>query len=279
MATSHSDLPAAEERSPIRRIAGNDDSSTSLHIRGPVLDLLHRHRGRALHIIDPFKVTLATAVEKARAVREADFPLIVLGSTDYEQFDEHMPGYVEAVREASGLPVVLHFPPAAGAGIPMTANAEAVFLPAILNSSDVHFVWKSLLETFARRGERAANRIRNPEAIFSAAFTFGSDEKSSRHMGTQPTNTDPLSIEVLGSVVRLLGFDMVYLYSRVEGVPRELCRRVREQLHPEQLLFVGGGVRSRRQVEEFLDAGVDFVIFGGALEGEDWREALPALLA
>ncbi len=241
--------------------------------RRDVLAHLRAHRGHVIHVVDPFKVEVAEAVEKAGAVAETGMPALLLASTDYEDFEAVMPAYVDAVREVTDIPTILHFPPIPGRGFPVVEEADSVMLPALLGSDDPYYVWKSLLETYALgNGSGSA-----PQPLLSAALTFGRDDRSYVRMGTRPIGQDEESVAGYADRTRQFGFDLAYLYSRNEQVTARTCEIFRARMAPEQLLFVSGGVRSPEQVDAYLQAGADYVIFAGALETPDWRAALGRL--
>lgn len=235
--------------------------------------LLAQHRGRALHIIDPFKIPVDLAVEKSRAMAALGYPFVILGSTDYENFDDHMPGYVDQVKSGSGLPVILHFPPREGHGLPLTTNADGVFCPALLASKRSYMVWQSFLETLNTLNSCGIDPLQAPEMVFSASLTFGQDEKSKAAMDLVPIDASPEVLAFYVEVIRRMGLDQTYLYSRHEGVPPEVCAFFREHLPREHLIFVGGGVRSREHVQRYIGAGADYVVFGGVLEVPDWKRS------
>lgn len=240
-----------------------------------VLALLRRKKPGCLHVIDPFKVAIDVAVRRAHAVEERGYPAIVLGSTDYFDFEQLVPPYIGAIKAEVDLPVLLHFPPRHPAGIPFAPNADAIIWPALLGSEDGYFVWKSFLETLTHGSRRGIASESLPECILSAALTFGADDVSYRAMAVQPI--DPSSIARYLEVVNLLRLDMVYLYSRYEHVPPETCRYISRAMGPERVLIVSGGVRSREQIDAYHRAGADYVAFAGALECDDWQKRLPQL--
>ncbi|MER6403751.1 geranylgeranylglyceryl/heptaprenylglyceryl phosphate synthase [Streptomyces viridosporus] len=256
------------------------DHHTELHAAPPlwrpgrVLARLREHQPGPVHIIDPFKVPVTEAVEKAAELTRLGFAAVLLASTDYESFESHMEPYVAAVKAATPLPVVLHFPPRPGAGFPVVRGADALLLPALLGSGDDYFVWKSFLETLAAFPGRIP-REEWPELLLTVALTFGEDTRTGDLLGTVPVSTASTEeIDRYLHVARAFGFHMVYLYSRNEHVPPEVVRHFRKGLGPDQVLFVSGNVRSGRQVTEYLDNGADYVGFAGALEQPDWRSAL-----
>lgn len=241
-----------------------------------VLARLRRHGPGPIHIIDPFKVPVTEAVDKALALTRHGFPAIILASTDYQEFESRMTPYVARVKAATSVPVLLHFPPRKGQGFPVVAGADAVVLPALLGSCDDYYVWKGYLETLLTLPERL-HREHWPEFLLTVALTFGEDTRTGDLLGTTPVSTAPEQLDHHIAVARSFGFHMVYLYSRYAQVPPEVCRFFRDRLHPDQLLFVSGNVRSADRIRAYLQAGADFVGFAGALEGRDWRSVLDRL--
>ncbi|MFF5106951.1 geranylgeranylglyceryl/heptaprenylglyceryl phosphate synthase [Streptomyces sp. NPDC000134] len=240
---------------------------------GRVLARLRANPG-PVHIIDPFKVPVTEAVEKAAELTKLGFAAVILASTDYESFESHMEPYVAAVKEVTPLPVVLHFPPRPGSGFPVVRGADAMLLPALLGSGDDYYVWKSFLETLDACPGRIP-REEWPELILTVALTFGDDRRTGDLLGTVPVRTTSTEeIDRHLHVTRTFGFHMVYLYSRNDHVPLEVVRHFHKGLGPDQVLFVSGNVRTGRQVSDYLDSGADHVGFAGALEHPDWRATL-----
>lgn len=244
---------------------------------GRVLEHLRSASGTCLHVIDPYKTRLGEAIEKARALEDLGFPLLILGSTDYCDFEQHVPRFVEALKDAVAIPVVLHFPPRPGRGFPVADEADAVLFTAVLNSSRTYFVWRSYLETLTALARRHPAPLRLPEFLFTAGMTFRPDPVSGAAVGAVPSDETPAALETYASVITTVGFDLVYLYSRHEHVPVELCESLRRRVGPDPLMVASGGVRSRDQIDAYLRAGVSFVAFGGALETPDWRTVLRQL--
>ncbi|MET9296208.1 geranylgeranylglyceryl/heptaprenylglyceryl phosphate synthase [Streptomyces sp. NPDC003077] len=243
-------------------------------------DVLARLRNSApgpVHIIDPFKVPQDEAVRKAEALDELGYPALILASTDYESFESRMDPYVAAVKEASSLPVLLHFPPRKGIGFPLVRGADAIVLPALLGSRDDYYVWKSYLETLLTLPARVDHEDW-PELLLTVALTFGEDSRTGDLLGTEPVATSTTrQMDQYLAVARSFGFHMVYLYSRNAQVPVEVVRHFRKGLDDGQILFVSGNVRRRAHVTRYLEAGADFVGFAGALEHPDWRDTLAEL--
>ncbi|OLZ73696.1 geranylgeranylglyceryl/heptaprenylglyceryl phosphate synthase [Streptomyces sp. IMTB 2501] len=245
--------------------------------RADVLARLRDSSPGPVHIIDPFKVPLDEAVQKAKALEELGYPALILASTDYESFESRMDPYVAAVKEVTSLPVLLHFPPRKGVGFPLARGADAVLLPALLGSRDDYYVWKSYLETLLTLPGRV-DHADWPELLLTVALTFGEDRRTGDLLGTEPVVTSTTEqIDRYTAVARSFGFHMVYLYSRNAQVPADVVRYFRKGLDDGQILFVSGNVRRRAHVTRYLEAGADFVGFAGALEHPDWRTTLAEL--
>jgi heptaprenylglyceryl phosphate synthase len=251
---------------------------TSPDLAGPVLQRLRAARPGRLHVIDPYKVPLAEAVEKAARLQDLGFPLLLVGSTDYHDFDRHVPAYVAALKEGVDLPVVLHFPPRRGIGFPVALEADAVLFTAVLNSAATYYVWKSYLDTLNTLNVRGVRPDRHPEWIFTGGMTFRADPVSDRAVAARPVRETIPALDELATVVRAMAYDVVYLYSRCERVTLEVCRHFRAKAAPGQLLIASGGVRTRQEVEAYHAAGADYVVFGGALETPEWRDVLGGMV-
>jgi heptaprenylglyceryl phosphate synthase len=244
--------------------------------RSAVLAGLRRHAPGTIHVIDPYKVPVEEAVEKAAALTRLDHRVLLIGSTDNPAFDALVPGYVARLRRTTDLNIVLHFPPVPGRGAPICAGADAVLVHTVPNSTDAYFAGQVLADTERALGELDGDR---PEVIRSASFAFGIDPKTRQAVASQPTAEHGDALERYLHAVRTGGFDAAYLLSRHGQVSLEVCRLFRERLAAHQLLFVGGGVGSRAQVQRYLDGGADYVVFGSALEVAGWRGALHELAA
>lgn len=268
MTTTQELLHPPYDRSALRRGSWRADD---------LLAYLRAHRGRAVHIIDPFKVPVEEAVEKAVAVAEHGAPWLILASTDCPDFTARMATYVPAVAAAVRVPVVLHFPPSPGTGFPVVPGADGYLFPALLRSSSPYYVWQSHLESMATWGAQLPPGDW-PQVVLTAAVTFGEDTRTGDLLGTVPV--DPRTgVDALADDVRRLGFDLVYLYSRHGHVPASTVRALRDRLPAEHMLFVSGNVRDADRVSELLAAGADWVGFAGALESTDWRDRAASLLA
>lgn len=246
-----------------------------------LISYLRQRRSSLLHVIDPFKVPIEQAVEKARALQRYGFAAVILASTDWENFEDTMNPYVDQVRAAaSELTILLHFPPRHGHGMPMVSNADGLLYPFLLESNDPYFAWKSYTETAELRAKQPASGSgKQPGFLHLAALTFGEDKRSNDVMGIDPVEMSEQHLSHLSWGIQMLGLQGVYLYSRCSAVPNEACRYFRTRMRADQLLFASGGVRTAERALELFTAGADFVVFSGALECERWEPVLERLVS
>jgi heptaprenylglyceryl phosphate synthase len=243
------------------------------------MDRLRSSRPGLLHVIDPFKVPLDQAIIKVQALEEFGFPAVLLASTDYENFTDHMSSYARTLRDVTTLPLVLHFPPRKGCGYPLVKDVDAAIFPFLFGSTDAYFVWESLLETTALMNNDHHDGHAWPSFIYSAALTFGDDAVSQRVMDVYPVGCDRVSLGQLAALVNILKLDMVYLYSRFEKVPSRTIEFLSENIPNDTVLIASGGIRDHKRIDEYLSAGADYVVFCGALECNNWRCVLERIVA
>jgi phosphoglycerol geranylgeranyltransferase len=246
--------------------------SAGIGAHRPLLRFLQQYRGTSVHGIDPYKVPVAEAVEKVKALSELGFPVVLINGTDYVAFEEHVGPYLAALRKAGEIKIVLQFPPTKGKGAPFCAGADGIILNVSLHSSDPYFMGEAIGETEAEL--ESTSITPRPELCLSASLTFGPDEKSFRAGGALPVSESFSMLRGFANRMREGEFEMVELFSRNARVAPEICRFFRGNLRPDQLLFVSGNVRSWTDAHRYLEAGADYVVFGTVLETPHWRRAL-----
>ena len=169
-----------------------------------ILQILRESRGGFLHVVDPYKIPVEEAVEKARALAALRFALLIVGSTDYTLFDSHMPRYLAALKGAADLRLLLHFPPRKGQGFPICPHADGVLLSCVDNPTDSYFAEQCVAETRALARHRAGPC---PEFISSVAYVFGQDDKSFAAVGARPIPTNRPSLDRHAAQARREGQD------------------------------------------------------------------------
>lgn len=243
---------------------------------GTILEKLLNNRKSPLHVIDPYKISEIDAAEKAKVITQIGFPVILIASTDNNDFHNIIPRYLNYIKQATDLDIITHFPPERGKGFPLCNNTDAVLTSLILNSEDRYFREQSQAETIKIMNH--STDFKQIELLNSAAITFGNDYKSYRYVKAANVNFNSISLEKYAKMLKSQNPDIVYLFSRHRPISIDVCRYFRKNLFSRQLLFISGCIKTRDQINSYLQAGADFVVFGGALESNHWHKALNEII-
>ena len=235
------------------------------------LDMLKSSRGRAVGIIDPFKIDTQTVVDKAKFAQDNGEPWVILASTDKPNHKMVIDSALRHIKRETRLPIILHFSATPGEGFPIASEADGVIWPALLGSSSPYHVWHSYLDTAYTIGCQSNKNARYPDPILTAALTVGTDNRTGRLLGTVPLIETNSEIDYYARIISTMNFDMLYLYSRNEFVSPETCRRFRELLPDDCLIFVSGNMDCSEKVVTYLSAGADYVGFSSAWECAEWK--------
>lgn len=227
----------------------------------PLIEILRAIRPGFFHTVDPFKVSTEEACRKA-AYLNGSISFLVVGSTDCPQFAPVVPDLLRELRDCYDGPLLTHFLPLQLTGeVPYCAAADAALLTAVLNSKLEKIRYPTPMQ------QAPMNRF-----IRSAAIAFGADKKTQVHAMTKMVEPTADAAEGLLREFLAEDFEALYLFSRNKMLQPEFCRWVCERLPEKTVVFAGGQVKTSGHVNELVDAGVDFVAVGSALEGDGWEE-------
>lgn len=237
---------------------------------------LQENKGKIIHVIDPFKSSMAEAVEKAKFFSEV-CPFIIIGSTDNDIYHEIVPEMIQKIKESIDVSIFTHFPPKTEMGYPSCADADAVIATSVLNSGmdyyrDNSMNRQSLKETVSKGG------VIN--IIPCSAITLGDDKKSKKYVDAQPVSSQKQSIDRVLDNFILPSEGIFYLYSRNCLVDTHICKYVRSRVDSRVVLIVSGCIREKEQADCLIESGADYVAVGTLFESMNWKEkALDFFLA
>ena len=218
-------------------------------------------------MIDPDKVDteklsgLITKVNQSTATH-----IFVGGSTVDDYLTEII---VAKIKQYTSLPVVL-FP---GDITQITDYADALLFLSLISGNNADYL--------IGKHRKAVSKLRGShlEVIPTGYVLIENGRQTSVEKVTQ---TEPLSREKEQIIVdtakagELLGMKLMYLEAgsgAIEPVPTEIIKLVKQELSIP--LIVGGGIRSKGQLEAAYQAGADVVVIGTAFEIDDtFLEAL-----
>lgn len=216
-------------------------------------------RGSAfLVLVDPDKTSPSQASSLARLAEEGGVDALLVGGS--QGFSGSLDGLIAAVKESSGLPVVL-FP---GSACQLSDRADAILFLSMLSSRNPQYLIGEHV--------KAAPVLRRMsiEVIPTAYLLVESGTLTSVQFVTQslPIPRDKVDLAVAHALAgKYMGMRLVYLEAGSGAgapVPAEMVQAV--SLTTELPVAVGGGVRTAEQAGRFARSGASFVVVGNAIE-------------
>jgi len=221
-----------------------------------IYHLFKRDKKQIAILIDPDKVDTEYLQKLVTSTEIADFYFVGGSLLNENNIDE----VITILKQITSKPVVI-FP---GNGFQISKNADAILLLSLISG-------------------------RNPELLIGQHVQFASILKNSGLEiistgyilinGGKPTtvsyisNTTPIpdnKPEIAAATAiagTQLGLSCIYLEagSGAEiSVPQDIIKMVKSQI--EVPLIVGGGIKTKSQMQQAFDAGADIIVIGNALE-------------
>lgn len=228
-----------------------------------ISNILHTGKRAIAVLIDPDKQQdpnkLLKTVETCVACK-VDFILVggslVNGGTD---------AIIDSIKENCKLPVVL-FP---GSLLQLTPNADAIFLLSLISGRNPEFLIGNHV--------LAAPMLKKSklEIIPVGYILIESGHMTSVQYisNTIAIPSDKPDIAVATAIAgEMLGLKAIYLEAgsgALNPVPGNIIKAVKSQISIP--LIVGGGIKTREQLELTYEAGADFVVIGNSLENDPER--------
>jgi putative glycerol-1-phosphate prenyltransferase len=186
--------------------------------------------------------------------------IFVGGST----VDDYATGILVAeIKKLTKLPIVL-FP---GDVTQITNRADALLFLSLISGDNPEYLIGKHIESVSKL------RDSNLEVIPTGYLLIENGKQTSVEKVTQ---TKPLSITNVQNIVdtakagELLGMKLIYLEAgsgALKAVPLEIISFVKQELNIP--LIVGGGIRTKKQLEDVYNHGADLVVIGTAFEDDE----------
>ncbi len=215
-------------------------------------------KGLAL-LLDPEKADL----DRLRFSAEAKPDYIFVGGStggSTTAFVRELKRHLSIFNLQSSIPIVL-FP---GDATQFSPEADAILYLSLLSGRNPEYL--------AGQQIRAARAIHDSKVeVIPTAYILidgGTETSTMRVTGTKPIPSDDIDTIVDTCIAaELMGKQLVYLEAGSGArnpVPAEVIRAVREAIRIP--LIVGGGIRTKEQMQAAYDAGADIVVIGNHLE-------------
>ena len=223
-----------------------------------ILSVRERRGAGFLVLLDPDKLSVEKAVERARLAEEGGADGILVGGSllFFDQFD----AVIRAVKRAVDLPVII-FP---GSTRQISREADAIlFLMFISSRNPDYLIGEQVM---------AAPILRSLglEAISTAYMHVESGNITTVEFfsGSRPIPRNKSEIAVAHALAaEYLGMKLIYLEAGSGAklaVPDEMVAAVTREVSIP--VIVGGGIRGPEDAARKVEAGAGFVVIGNVLE-------------
>src|SRR5690606_12750774 len=221
-------------------------------------------------LIDPDKFSIERSQEFMEKVNSTIATHVFVGGSEVAEGLAHT--LVSEIKRYTNLPVIL-FP---GDVTQITDEADALlFLSLISGRNPDYLIGKHVA---------AVSKLKNTnlEIIPTGYLLIENGKETAVQRVTQTKPMPKANIQNIADTAKageLLGMKLIYLEAgsgAKEAVNGEIIKQVKQQLTIP--LIVGGGIKSREQLNTAYGFGADMVVIGTAFEEDEWFfEALKPL--
>ena len=212
-------------------------------------------------LIDPDKMVIENTSDFIKKVNQSIATHIFVGGSTVDDFKTEL--LVLEIKKNTNLPVVL-FP---GGVSQITENADALLFLSLISGRNSDYLIGKHVEAVSRLREMSLEILPTGYLLI----------ESGKETAVQKvTHTKPLARQKFQHIVdtakagELLGMKLIYLEAG-SGAKHPVAERIISEVKKElQIpLIVGGGIRSKKQLDEAYNSGADLVVIGTAFEEDE----------
>lgn len=212
-------------------------------------------------LIDPDKMKLKNVTGFIKRVNQSIATHIFVGGSEVDEGVTET--LVVEIKKHTELPVVL-FP---GDVTQITDKADGILFLSLISGRNPDYLIGKHVDAVSRL------KASNLEVIPTGYILIENGKETSVE---RVSKTDPLKRNKIETIVdtaiagELLGMKLIYLEAgsgATHAIESEIISRVKEELSIP--LIVGGGIRSKSELESAYKAGADLVVIGTAFEQDE----------
>jgi phosphoglycerol geranylgeranyltransferase len=213
-------------------------------------------------LIDPDKCSPTSIHKTIDICEQCGIKFIMVGGSLVSNSIDHC---IDDIRKISKLPVVL-FP---GSLLQISNKADAILLLSLISGRNPEYlIGNHVIASPILKKSKL-------EIIPTGYILVESGKVTSVQYisNTCPIPSDKIEIAVATAVAgEMLGLKMIYLEAgsgAIKHVPVDMISAVRKNISIP--LVVGGGIKTRTQLDNIFDAGANIVVIGNSLENDPDR--------
>jgi len=225
-----------------------------------ILEAKSRKQKLLAILLDPDKFDLNSIGSVISKINQSTATHILVGGSSYE--GDHLNELIIAIKSKTSLPILL-FP---GHSSQISAEADGVLFLQLLSGRNPIYLIEQQIEAVPILEKT------NLEIISSGYILIesGGETAVERVSKTKPlSRNNPEYIAQTAKAGELIGNKIIYLEAgsgAINAVPLEVVKTVSTRISIP--LIVGGGIRSKKQIDEAFANGADMVVIGTAFEND-----------
>jgi putative glycerol-1-phosphate prenyltransferase len=232
-----------------------------MNIYKDILNAIEKSQRLLAVLIDPDKFQIQDVSEFILKLNNSMAThIFVGGSTVGDSATEKL---VIAIKIHSNLPIVL-FP---GDITQITGHADALLFLSLISGRNAEYLIGKHIESVPLLNET------NLEVLPTGYILIENGKETAVE---RVTKTKPMARANVQQIVNtalageLLGMKLMYLEAgsgAMDAVPLEIISKVKKELNIP--IIVGGGIRTRQQLDDSYNSGADLVVIGTAFENDE----------
>ena len=212
-------------------------------------------------LIDPDKMAVKDASDFIFKVNQSIATHIFVGGSEVEEFVTER--LVTEIKKHTKLPVVL-FP---GDVVQITDKADGILFLSLISGRNSHYLIGKHVEAVSKLSKTNLEIIPTGYMLIENGYETSVERVSQ----TKPLKRSQVEkIKNTAKAGELLGMKLIYLEAgsgASHPVGFDIISRVKEVLNIP--LIVGGGIRSKIELEDAYKAGANLVVIGTAFEDDE----------
>lgn len=211
-------------------------------------------------LIDPDKVELENIADLASKIRQSPATHVFVGGSSFE--GNHLDEMIMSLKAITQLPVII-FP---GNPSQISAKADGILFLMLLSGRNPDYLVEHQIDAVPILEKTNLEIISTGYILIES----GAETAVERVSQTKPLAAkDADYISQTAKAGELIGNRLIYLEAgsgAKNAVSTEIIKNVSKKISLP--LIVGGGVRSKKQMEEAYNAGADLLVIGTAFESD-----------
>ncbi len=226
-----------------------------------IIQSLKEHKKLLAILIDPEKVDLQHIPQLVPQIKKSPATHIFVGGSTFE--GKNLDNLIAGLKSHCDLPILL-FP---GGFQQISAQADGILFLSLLSGRNPDYLIEHQVKSVPYLEQTQLEVIPTGYLLIES----GKETAVARVSQTQPLSRENIDyVCQTAKAGEYLGKKLIYLEagSGAElAIPLEMIRKVKATLSIP--LIVGGGIRSKKAIDEAFSAGADMVVIGTAFENDN----------